>query len=381
MRANLVAVVVAGAAMALSVLPGTGVAGPPPREMKLPGRRIGTAEARWLAPYVLFTRRRVGEARVKSIRWFDANGNVTRELAGPRVDACVGFVSDYGTAEPTFYGLQSDWKLSFRRKGLESGYNAAAGDTFIYQFLPQRGQIAVDIYTAGKLVGTVGPYLQYEGRDFSLADDGSVTLLTWKSADRKAVQIVAASADGKLRLTVDCGENVWPTALAPDGRGVLVREVMGRELPDRTVFYDAAGKRRVLDVGGSFRRWVSPPATALFETGPGTREQHTLVDCTTGKTMWDVPGPVTPYPTWATLAYPLGDVILFIGKDFAAVDAKTGRVVSRWVPNKERSSFGWLCKRGEQLFFVTDDEFTELSLADIAAERNGWKAPEAGNAP
>jgi len=70
---------------------------------------------------------------------------VTRELAGPGVDACAGFLSDYGAAGPTYYGIQSHWKLVLPKKGAEAGYIAAAGETFIHQFHPQRGQIAVDI--------------------------------------------------------------------------------------------------------------------------------------------------------------------------------------------------------------------------------------------
>lgn len=381
MRANRAAMLLAGAAVALGVLPSAGLAGVPFLPRKLPGRTLGSTETRWLAPYVLLTSHRVGNTGVTSVRWFDADGKVVRELSGPGVDACVGFLTDYRAAESTYYGLYGDWKLVLPKKGIQPGSVKAAGDTFVRQFHPVEDQVAVDIYAAGKLVGTVGPYLQYKGRNFELAGDGSVTLLTWKSADRKAVQIVAAGPDGKVCLTVDCGEDAESPELAPDGRGMLVMEVTGTKPPVRFAFYDAAGKRSALDVGGCFQRWVAPPATALFETNVGKQEHRKLVDCTTGRTIWDIPAPVTAYPDWAPSAYPLGDLILFIGKDFAAVDVKTGRIVSRWIPNMPRSSFGWLCKRGEQLFFVTDDEFTELSLADIAAKRNGWKAPDAGNAP
>jgi len=49
--------------------------------------------------------------------------------------------------------------------------------------------------------------------------------------------------------------------------------------------------------------------------------------------------------------------------------------LERKLPGAKRGEAAtrWLARRGERLFLVTDDEFTEVSLADIAAKRNGWQ--------
>ena len=33
---------------------------------------------------------------------------------------------------------------------------------------------------------------------------------------------------------------------------------------------------------------------------------------------------------------------------------------------------------GKKVYFVTEDEFTELNKEDILAEKHGWKTPDTG---
>ena len=49
----------------------------------------GDTHARWIAPYTLATQYRVAGKAITMVRWFDENGNVTRQLSGCGIDAPV----------------------------------------------------------------------------------------------------------------------------------------------------------------------------------------------------------------------------------------------------------------------------------------------------
>jgi hypothetical protein len=59
-----------------------------------------------------------------------------------------------------------------------------------------------------------------------------------------------------------------------------------------------------------------------------------------------------------------------------AVDSKTGQVVAHWLPspfNQASRDGGRFLQLGPKLFLVTDDEFAEVAIDDIAAKKNGWQ--------
>jgi hypothetical protein len=352
-----------------------GVAGPPPVRRTLPGTTKGEASTRWIAPYVLAARQRVGPTGLTSVRWFDENGRVVREVAGPGVDARPEYVSDHADSRTTIHGVRSDWRFVLPTKPGPSGYITAVGDAFVHEFHPQEGEIAADIYVAGKLAGTVGPFLQYKGRDVQGAADASLAFLAWKTKDQTAAQLVVAGPDGKPRFRADCGEDVDSPIAARGGKGVLARVTTGREPPVRFRFFQEGGERASFDVGpnGGLAAWVSEAGLALFSTSIGDAYRYKLMDCTTGTTVWEIPEPVGHCPGACSAVSVVGDRLLFAGATFAAVDVASGRIVARCQPNAAIRSSPWFATLGDRLFVVTDEEFTEFSLADIAARQNGWQ--------
>ncbi len=349
-------------------------AGIPFHRRKLPGAEKGKAEIRWIAPYVLATRYSVEGTAITTVRWFDDKGRVARELSGPGVDARTDYLLERAAPETVIHDVNGQWKLALPKKPGPAGYITAVGEVFVHQFHPAEGQIAADVYVAGRRTGTVGPFVQYKGRGVRLANDGSSAFLTWKGSKKETVQVVVVGRDGNIRLRADCGEDADDPYAVGGGKGVLVRVVGREEPPVRFRYLHVGATWLSFDVGPNAYPMACTPqeGTVLFHTSIGEKEQFRLVDCRIGKAAWEIPSPVQYYDGVVSSALFVDDKILFVGRDFAAVDVRSGKLIARWQPNVPRSDRGWLARRKDHHFVVTREEFVEINLADIAAKSNGW---------
>ncbi|MBC8869318.1 MAG: hypothetical protein H8E44_07860 [Planctomycetes bacterium] len=358
--------IVAGLTMARRA----GAVPPPPPRGSLPGATHGKLECRWLAPFVCAMTERVGGAGETRVRWFDTDGNVTRTLAGRGLDVHHEFTCDSNSGGTTIHGVRGDWSFVLPDKPGRSGYITACtnGRTFLHQFHPQENQVAVDVYLSGKLATTIGPFVQYRGRDVRPAADGSLALLTWKTEGEKQAQIVVTGPDGKVRFRVDCDQSVDSPEAAPVGRGVLAR-IEGREEPPVVFrFYDADGTRTTISVGPNAHlvSWVPETTTALFATSVGHTHRFKLIDCTTGEAKWEIAEPVQPHvSTYPSVAIE-GAYVLFAGIDFAAVGLHDGKIMASWKPDCSRPDAPRFVRRDDRLFLVANDQFTEIGLEGIA---------------
>lgn len=359
-------------AVSLTVLPSATAVPPPPPRGSLPGSTIGKLKSRWLAPYVCATTERVGEASETRVRWFNPDGGVARTFAGPNLTVHHEFISDHSSGKNTIHGVHSDWSFGLPDKPGEPGYITAStnGRTFLRQFYPEEHQIAVDVYLSGELAGTLGPFVQYRGRDVRPAADGSLALLAWKTESRNHAQVVVAGPDGKIQFQVACDQPVDSPEAAPSGKGVLVRLDGREEPPVRFRFLDAAGTRNAIPVGPNAHlvAWVPETATALFATSIGDAHRYKLIDCRTGDARWEIREPVRPHSsTYPSVAVD-GDHILFGGIEFAAVDIKTGEITAHWHPDRSRADAPRFVRWDDRLFVVGNDQFTEIRLHDFAID-------------
>lgn len=370
---------------------------PPPPPITLPGAVNGRVGTRWLAPYVIATTERVGSRWTTSVRWFDADGKVVRELSGPRVDAHAGYVSDYTNGVETIYAVNGDWKLSLPKKVGPSGYITATPDnrTFVHEFHPQQGQIAVDVYVNGRLVNTIGPFMQYLGRDVQVGADGSLAFLAWKDKKDEMVEVIVAGPDGKISFRAECEGPVDSPIVAPGGGGVLVRLNLPGNGHETFIFYKKSGKMSSLRLGPNptFLNWLPESSKSLFTTSVGYKHRYQLIDWDSGKILWDVADPASGL--WER-AVPrravLGDYVLLCGLEFMklgeregpvrsiyALSLANGQAVAHWlpVPNCHFSTdWGWFRRLDSKVFLIWGKEFAEIKLSDIAARKNGWRTPK-----
>jgi hypothetical protein len=367
---------------------------PPPAPRNMPGEVKGELKTRWLAPFVSAGTRRVGPARATEVRWYTDEGKVGRELAGPHVEAQPGFVYEYEGGRTTVHAINGDWKVALPKKDGPAGYLTATPDsrTFVHEFHPREGEIAADVYVEGKLADTVGPYPQYQGQDVHLGDDGSLALLIFKNGDSKVPVVVVAGPGGKVRFEAACDGPVLFPAPAPGGEGVLVQSNGGGDAPNTFTLYTRQGKgaKRTVGPNAHFVLWLPGTRTALFLTSIGHDYRFHLIDWDSGKRLWEI---ADPNPARVPGAFPAtaaaGDYLLFGGledvtwgerkeavRSIHAVDAKTGRVAARWLPSplyQASADGGHFLRLEKKLFLVTDEEFAEVRLADVAARRNGWR--------
>ena len=355
-------------------------AGQPFMEEKLPGTSIGQTESRWIAPYALATRYRVGQTHVSTVRWFDDKGRVMKELTG-NLEARNDFIAEYRPEGAAWHAVYHDvngrWKVDPPRKPGPSGYICAEGDTFVHQFHPVEGEIAADIYRSGKLIGTVGPFVQYKGRDVHLAGDGSLAFMAWKSPKMESLQVVVVGPDAKVSFTADCGPDVDNPRPIDRGKGVIVEIVGAGEHHMRFRYMRAGGEWIPVEGAIDADTTVSTPdgSGLFFRTSFGKDSRFRLMDTANGKLIWEIPCPVRNPEGYTVSVTVFDDVFLFVGEEFAAVDIKTSEVLGRWTPNVPRTDPGRIARLGDRIFLVTPDEFTEFDFtpADIAAKKYGWR--------
>ncbi len=367
---------------------------PPPLPRTVPGVEKGRIETRWLAPYVATTTEQVGSSRTTSVRWFDEDGEVVREVSGAGVHSNVGFVYENANGLTTIHAVNGDWKLPLPKKPGRPGHIKATADsrTFVHQFHPREGQTAVDVYLSGKLASTIGPFDQYEGGGVQLGEDGSLAFLAWKSEENKIAQVVVVGPDAKVRFQADCGELVCCPIVGPDGTGVLVRSNADENTLNTFTFYNKSGTVRSLDIrpNPGFIAWLPGSSKTLFQTSIGYDNRYQLIDWETGNTLWDIPEPARGHRLLTTAALAVEDGFLLLGglefmklgdregpvRSIYAVDLQNGEVVSHWLPSPLYHfslDGGSFIRLGEKLFLVSNTEVAEIELEDIAAKSNGWQ--------
>jgi len=376
---------------------------PRPPGPNLPGVSRGKLETYWIAPYV-----RVSTAFGRpTVAWFSKDGNIQRQTEASGIEP--GFISvtaQKGSGE-TIWGVNEDWQITLPVRVGESGYTTSTPDSrvFIEEFHPEYGLIALNIYLHGKLTTTVGPFQQYKADQVQLSDDGSASLTIWKDETRTTAQIIGLDTNGIIRFRVDCDDLVINKGVAPDGSGALLSSSSG--LNEFTfVWYTSRGKLHSLEITPNpyLVGWVPKAHRSLFSTSVGYQSRHyQLIDWDKSEKLWEIPAP----GTGKMLAIGITPELLLFeeaelykpgswrGADWAfrsdgkawvrtfyAVSVQDGRLVARWqskdprrIMNGDRDRFLWINGR---LFYITDNEFTELNLDDIASQRNGWTT---GSAP
>ncbi len=355
---------------------------PAPAPITMPGKMIGTISAHWIGPNVSATKRPDGV----SVTWFDANGKVKDAVANVQTLE-PGFIIVERDGHAIVRGVNRDWQMELPNKHTSEGYITGTTDSryFVQQFEPHEGEISADIYADGKLLGSIGPYVNYLGNEVELGDDGSIALLTWKTKDERTAQIVAIGPAGKETFRVDWDGSVRNAVPAPGAAGVLVQPNDAR---GGFIFYDAKGRCAMPGPGpnGRFVAWVPGTMTALMETSVSYDASWQLIDWQAGKPIWKIDHP-TPAPTdWSTTSVAITkDYVLMAEHEMVqrcpvrtmyALDLKTGKVVAHWLPKPRgypTTDSQTLLKLGEHVYLVADSECSEIKLDDIAAHRGGWE--------
>jgi len=366
---------------------GVPISRPPPPPITMPGRKLGEQSTRWLGPYVLYARARVGEAARSTITWLGPKGEVLREFSGKGLLLLEpGYVWHGGKA----YAVNGDWTVSPlpRRNAERSITSSRDSVAYLVSYHPSESEVAADLYLHGKLTASVGPFLAYRGGDFRLGEDGSMSLLTRTTREKGTPEVLAFSSTGQLRARGECDETASHSIVAPGARGVLVDH--WKDGPVYT-FYGTDGSKVDLPTGPNleFMGWLPDSTRALFETSIDDDREYQLVECTTGATLWRLEFPdsghVAPigadrgyifFPRWN----PVPGLLPGMGvRSLYAVEATTGNPIAEWVPSQGapcRREANWptLLRLDDALYFVTDTEFAQIDLDDIIAHRNGWNA-------
>jgi hypothetical protein len=344
----------------------------------LPGGDKYKIETYWLAPYVRVSKGLGGT----TVAWLGDDGQIKRQVAATLIEPGFLDVIDHGE---TIQGVNEDWRIKLPSEHIDpnsrhsmSGYITSTPDSrvFVHEYHPRGGWVAEDIYVHGKLANTAGPFVQHLADEIQLNDDGSASLVICKDESRSNVQLVTLDTNGDIRARVD-GD---PGPVGPGGE----------------LLHPAANP----DLGSNARAlgWIPGSHRCLFSSSLGFEDHYHLVDEDTGKEIWNIASPGGGY--WLAIGLTpkfiifsqmelyrggswRGDerVLLNNGKEwiraFYAVSVEDGQIFARWqaqypqrLGDADHDHFLLL---GNELYYITTDEFTGINLDDINAKRNGWK--------
>jgi hypothetical protein len=389
--------------------------GPPPMQIdfaKIPGRNERTSMSYWAAPFVKVTNDStyafpdeagIGERVLKlttTLTWYSETGPIKTQ----KVDSEVyGHVMVREDGQMFIQGVSEPWRLTLPKKPGSPGYTTSTADSrmFVHEFLPEDRRIEVDLYLHGRLAGTLGPFVRHRAEGVQLGADGAVALLIWKDETKTAAQIVLSDAEGKLRARVDCEDTDRTPIPAPNGIGAILKLPVKKYPENNFTWYTPNGRGDTFEIGPNpqFVGWVPDSAKSLFSVGPGYEHSYQMIDWAGGKAMWSIPCPgkqghplaitITPKLVIFSVAEMYkpgpwgGNGWMVEGereewiRTFHAVRTEDGSLVARWraqMPSRwndnGRERFARI---GTKLYYVTPQEFVEISEDDIFAHRVGWQ--------
>jgi hypothetical protein len=390
--------------LAIAAFPHRGYAPPPfSGDMRqLPGKDGGKATSRWLAPFVRLTEAEFGQNRKKTVTWYSPEG----QPKARRVDAAQsGYVDVLENGENMIIGVNSNWEFALPKEDYENpmvtGADHCTEDShvFVHEFSPDRKQLTLSIYVDGKLANKAGPFLFYRGRTSQLGEDGSTALLTWKDASQAATQLVTTDSKGKVRVQVDCEETDRSPIAGPDGVGALLPAPGTGDQAHFFSWYTEQGKVSSVQISPNpwLVGWAPGTQKSVFSTSLGFHDYHyRMIDWTTGNQLWDIPLPAAGYPLSVAVTSKL--VIFAIAelykggpwqgnqwvleknrtewiRAFYAVSAEDGHPVAQWrahyasrLPNDHEH----FMRLNGRLYFLTADDFVEISEEEILSGKGGW---------
>jgi hypothetical protein len=378
------------AAVALLSVARIAYAPPSPEVLRMPGEDLGTVWTRWLAPNVTWTQLKMGNPMgtgplFNSVKWLKPDGTVKREVSGTAVEAHDGYVLATANGQVHVYSTNGDWDITLPNlPGVEISTDGTADSrVFVRQWQRDRSQIGAEIYIWGKLAATIGPLPAYQGYEGNLAADGSLALLTARSADNgDAARLLVFGPDGREAFRADCDGPVAAPNASPNGAAVLL---VSDDIKNIFSLYTPAGKTVSLDLGRAAfaAAWVPGTMKAVMENWAGESYRIQLLDWQSGKQIWDQPDPLPGGAAWMYPAIAVTKDYVLVGglenpprRSVYALDIKTGKTIAHWAPEfdfDQVGEAGRFLQLGDRVFMMADHEFSEINLNDIAARAGGWK--------
>jgi hypothetical protein len=330
------------------------------------------------------------------VEWFSRDGESMFEIDG--VGTGAGFLSKLiaapestdsaaeGNRRSTIIGLDPYWELELPDKRDRDCFICATptSHVFLHLFHPSEGQVAVDVYRAGVLTETVGPFSETGSSRVKLAPSGAfaITLDSYEQGAATGVIVVDPKGHQSERMSIDGHGALLHTD--PLGRGVLY------QAEDRNKYWAEPGQTPVrLDVwGGNSHVMAWAPTQALFHEWSEDGMRFSLVDLPSGKSVWRKPamdwlqrhGSAVLDHDWIYLyEWELADERgRGGGHTITVLDLKSGDSLHVWKSSRTSGRLSppstharLLAVRGE-IYFMTDFEFARIDRADVESHRGGW---------
>lgn len=387
----------------LSIAPQRAKGPPPPviDDPVIPGTIQVTSLNYWIAPFVKVSQESAARYSATTVTWYSQEGPIRTQ----RVDyASANYVTASKDGKSVIFGVSEPWQMTLPPESdgvmtMRILRGTRDSRVLLDQYSPDRKEVTARVYVHGKLVNTLGPYLQYLGRDVELGEDGSTATLVWKDAIKSSTQLVLSDPEGKESAKIDCLQTDKSPIPAPGGIGAILPLSDVTHPRNNFTWYTPEGRGPTFEIGPNprFVAWVPDSMISLFDVGLGFERSYQMIDWASGKLLWNIPCPGEKgYPlavavTKKLVIFSVAEIykagpwrgpqwIFRDGQEwirtFYAVRIEDGSLVAKWQAQyasrlkHERNEF---FRIGTKLYYVTSDEFSEIFEDDILAGSGKWK--------
>ena len=384
-----------------------------------PGETIGTSRFSWVAPYVCSRDITIGKNHLTTVTWFSEDGQIIKEISGKHLEANSYYIRNRlgdTTIINSIYDTSSliiiRDTINCTRGGSISGKDYGK---YFWRDYSKNGFKWTDFYANAEFVGTFGPQYWFAGRLFNVNTTGSIAYSLMDTVNNNSCKIVSLDSLGNQTFSFNCDGPYIGVTPSPNGQCVVVNynldTINNRGSTDFACLYSSGEIVRAnLYPNGRLIGWVPGNFNMIVTTALGADYTYRLLDWKTGEILWSVKDPLEYTPmTRAHGTVISEDYLLLSGlaireslphgpvipnqlegtiRMLAAIDIKKGELVAKWyeptftgrwqvgtgtspMPN----SGGKLMWYKNELYHVTDVNFSKINFEDIQNYRNGWVPP------
>ncbi|UCG62454.1 MAG: hypothetical protein JSV52_03980 [Candidatus Zixiibacteriota bacterium] len=396
------------------------IAGPPPRigvPSSYPGEIAGSSSMRWAAPYVLLEEVTIADKPTRKVTWYSKDGDILKEVSGERLQDNSYIVQRI--ADTTLiHSVHSTQSTKLLRLGdVKDSYIHVqdCGKHFYRQYRNAQGTYT-DFYSNGSLVGTYGPHSGTHGISLGIGNSGSFVYSKLDSTAEHLCRVVSVDSIGNEVFSFNAEGPLAGLAPSPNGDHVIVYYNFDhpkvRHATAFAYFYSDDKITKVpLERYSGFLEWVPETATVIVYNKVEERDVFSLLALNTGKFVWSVNDPIEYHsPMVHRVIWVItNDYLILSGmairesiahgpvipndlrgtiRMLAAIDIKTGELVAKWY--EPTFSGRWRIGTGmpampytggrliwydNELYHVTDLNFSKIDFSEIKNLENGWVGP------
>lgn len=378
-----------------------------------PGKAVGTASVRWIAPYVLVNEVTVSENRTAKAMWITESGEILKEINISDFDIRGGHIWNRKDDKLWIHILYDTSKIELTRDKLKQGASIYDRDfgKYLYITYSTDSGMYIDFYAKGSFRETYGPLCESFTKSFDVSSSGSIAYALIDSTVESQCKIISLDSLGEEIFTFESSGIMKSITASFTGDCVVLitsARFAKHEISEVSECVFSTGKTVRLNTGlvGYVIDWVPETLKMIVMVG----ETYKMIDWREGKVIWSVDDPIEYSPMTSFHGQPISPRFLLSAglairesiahgpvipnelkgtiRMLAAIDIEKGELAAKWyepvfsgrwqvsthlppMPNDG----GTVLWYKDEFYQIADGRLSVINISDIENFENGWVPP------